>query len=77
MFPGWELGVIAAIVVAFATLLLHIAFIVAVKIKFKPQPNGLGTLWEGDCDAVDWVNKIVHGVINALSAVSATHVFLF
>ncbi|CAI6267609.1 unnamed protein product [Periconia digitata] len=69
LFPGWELGVVAAIVVAFASLVLHIVFVVAVSIKFKPRSNGLGTLWEGNCNAVDWVNKVVHGLINLLSAI--------
>lgn len=71
--PGWELGVITSIAVTICTLQLHIIFLAVAWKRSKPRPDGLGTLWEGEFNAVDWVNKIAHAIINLLSTVSTNH----
>jgi hypothetical protein len=71
--PGWELGVAAAIGVAMFTLNLNFWFLVIVRVKHKPQTNGLGTLWEGNCEKIEWANKVAHGIINILSTVGLKH----
>jgi hypothetical protein len=75
--PGWELGVVGAVGVAAFTLSLNLWFLVAISTKHKPRSNGLGTLDEGDCQKLDSVNKVLHGVINILSTVRSTSACLY
>lgn len=69
--PGWELGVVTAIGVGIFTLSVNLWFLVAVRVRFEPRSNGLGTLWVGNCTSIEWVNKVLHGIINILSTVRA------
>lgn len=67
--PGWEFGVAAAVGVALFTLNLNLWFLVVVSATREVRPNGLGTLWEGDCGKFDKINKVLHAIINVLSTV--------
>lgn len=68
-FPGWELGVAAAIFLASCALIFNVVFLIVAASLRKPGPNGLGTLLEQECTKVDWGNKIAHGFINVISTV--------
>ncbi|KAF2790633.1 hypothetical protein K505DRAFT_340267 [Melanomma pulvis-pyrius CBS 109.77] len=68
-FPGWETDVVIAIITAILVFNFNFIFLVVAARRQKPRLSGLGTLFEGDCVKVDWVNKISHGVINGMSTV--------
>lgn len=69
--PGWRLVVACAILLGSLVLLGNSAFLIVAttKSKTKRGPNGLGTLYEGDCGEVEWGYTIAKVVINFLSTV--------
>lgn len=67
--PGWQAGVMAAIMVAALALICNLSFLILAALNQESGPNGLGTLLQGDCNTVDTWNKIAHGLINVLSTV--------
>ncbi|KAF1845091.1 uncharacterized protein K460DRAFT_394825 [Cucurbitaria berberidis CBS 394.84] len=71
-FPGWEYGVVWAIIVGMLVLCCNIVFIAIAWTKHQPRLNGLGKLLEGPCDKIDWGSKLAHGVINVLSTLLAS-----
>lgn len=71
-FPDWKAGVVTAIVIATLTLVLNTAFLIWAIRKDSPGPNGLGTLFKGDCEQIGNWNKVGHGIINVISTVSSS-----
>ena len=57
-YLGWETGVVIAITTATFVFGFNIIFLIVVTIRQRPRPSGLGTLVEGDCAEIDWINKI-------------------
>lgn len=68
-WPGWELGVVAAIFLASCALTFNLVFLAAAVSADKWGTNGLGTLMEDECDRIDIGNKVAHIFINVVSTV--------
>jgi hypothetical protein len=68
-WPGWELGVIFAILLAACTFVGNLVFLIVATVQHAPGPSGLGTLREGECKQIDWNNKVAHAFINVVSTV--------
>jgi hypothetical protein len=69
-YLGWEIGVVIAITTATFAFGFNFIFLIVVTIRQTLRPSGLGTLVEGDCAKIDWINKISHGVVNIMRTVS-------
>lgn len=62
---GWRVAVIAAASVTAFVLLLNTIFTIVAVIKF-PNQNGIGTIYEGNCELVKRWDTAVHIGINVL-----------
>lgn len=71
-FPGWKLGVAAAMLLAGLTLLGNLIFLVVAVSRDKWRANGLGVLVEAECGKIDNYNKAAHIFINVVSTVRSS-----
>jgi hypothetical protein len=66
-FKGWRVSVATSAALATTTLLTNCAFTVWAFIRFG-STNGIGTLYEGNCDIVNGWSLWLHILINVLSS---------
>lgn len=62
-FKSWKIGVAAAALMSTAVFLTNCAFTIWASVKFRLE-NGVGTVYEGDCDVVSAWSFWLHIFIN-------------